>query len=622
MRRSRLYGGLGLLLIVLLFGAVNLAAGGLLARARIDLTEDRLYTLNPGTRALLGGLDQTLTLRLYFSDRAASGLAPVKAYGQRVTELLKAFERAGNGRIRLRLIDPEPFTDAEDEAQAFGLTPAQVDGRDSVYFGLVATDPGSGRETIPFFDENREPQLEYDIARLIDRLAHPKRPKVAVLTTLPLAFGAGGPMAMAQGQSHPNLIYGQMRDLFDVTLIDRANPMIPADTQVLVLMHPPALSAAQQFALDQYVMKGGALVAFLDPFAELSQPAQGPFQQTPAGAPPPSSTLMPMLAAWGLELPPDSVVADARLAQAVGMPQPDGQTRITYFPTWVGATAEFMDAGAAITSRLSQVNFASPGVLGLLPRPGVKAIPLITSSEDAERIAVAKVRFDPDPDALLRDLAPTRTRYALAVQLTGALPSAFATGGPSGEKAVTRARNGRIIVVADTDLLDDNLWAQVQAGPGGLTVRPLADNGAFVVNAIDSLLGSPELISIRSRGQTARPFLVIDEMKRRAAKRYRAREALLQNEVAATEDRIRALENKGGGQGKFLTDAQNRELNRFRDKVLEARLALRGVQRTLRNEVEALQDLLAGLNIALVPLILLAIALIRQWRRSRRARPA
>lgn len=598
--------GLILVLLAVLLVAVNAIAGVVLRGARIDLTENQLYSLSGGSKSILRNLEADIHIRFYFSDKAATGYPALKDYAGRVEDLLREYATLSGGQISLEVIDPEPFSQTEDEAVAFGLRAAQTPGGESLYFGLAATDEVDGREVIPFFAQEREPLLEYDLTQLIDRLANGEtRPKLTLVTSLPMQFGPGGLAALSQGQPpQPYVIYEQLRQAFDVVLLGSDFEAIDEDTNVLVLAHATGLGDAQLKAIDSYVVKGGKAMIFIDPYSEAAAAAQqiSPLNPNEGGVPT-RSNLPELLKAWGLSLEEGKVVGDLGLAQRVNMgASADPRRQVVDFVPWLAVTANHLAAGDIVTGQLAQINLATAGALIPLDGRTTTVEPLMQSSENAALIDVFEVEGQPDPDRLIRDLLPTGERYMLAARISGPATSAFGEG---------QADDVNIIVVADSDILDDRFWAQVQNFFGQRIVVPIADNGRFVINAADNLSGSDALISLRSRGVAARPFTVIEQLRREAEAQYLNREQTLEAELQATEQRIAELEGENVEGELVLSEEQLAEIERFRAQALETRRALRNVQRDLRRDIDTLQSWVTWVNILGVPILLILIAL---WR--------
>lgn len=603
-----LYSGLGLLLIAVAFLLFNGLSGALLSGARLDLTEQKLYTLSPGTRQILASLDEPLTLRLFYSDQATGELPALRNQARRVEELLRTYVRAADGKLSLQVIDPQPFSEQEDEAAQAGLqaVPLNTSG-DQVYFGLVASNARGDRQVIPFFALDQEAFLEYEISRLIHVLVRRELPVVGVLSGLPLN---GGFDMLARQPTAPWMIMEEIRQLFRIESLDADLDEIPEHVSVLMLVHPKQLSQPTLYAIDQFVLRGGKLLAFVDPYSEADTGTGFPGEEIER-----ASSLDPLLAAWGVRLAPDQVLADGGYGMTVGM----GAGRAVRHPAWVSLPSEAVDPEDVVTAGLEAVNLASAGLLEPLAGASTRFTPLLRSSPlsmpvDAKRLGVLG-----NPEELLRDLRPDGQRKVLAARIEGPARSAYPEGIEGRKDGLQEAGRIDLILVADTDLLSDHLWVQVQQFFGQRVPQPFADNAGFVVNALDNLAGSPALISVRSRGRYQRPFEVVQMLQRQAETRFLEQEQRLQQRLVETERQLAELQRPADdGQLLELNAEQETAVRRFLDEKLRIRKELREVNYQLNADIEALGRTLKFLNIALVPLLLTLGALaVWFWRRRR-----
>jgi ABC-type uncharacterized transport system involved in gliding motility auxiliary subunit len=347
---------------VVLFVAVNIVSNMWLRSARLDLTEGGLYTVSAGTRATLAKLQEPVTLRYFFSRDAATGYPTVNAYASRVRDLLHEYEALGNGKIVLEEIDPVSFTPAEDQAVAAGLSGAQTPQGETVYFGLSGTNSFGGRETIPFFDSDREEYVEYDLTSLIGKLSTAQRPKLGVLSALPLETGTGGIMAQIQGNAQPLAIYQQLRETFDVQMLEQTVDRIPADITTLLIAHPAGFGDRTLYAIDQFVLRGGRAILLVDPVSELAASVGQGMAGMGAAGPDPTSNPAPLLRAWGVDFDASRVVGDAALAQRVRYGNPNQPQTMDYI-VWLRLTGDNLNNDDPVTADLNLVHMASVGAL-------------------------------------------------------------------------------------------------------------------------------------------------------------------------------------------------------------------------------------------------------------------
>ncbi|RMF69570.1 MAG: hypothetical protein D6740_09385 [Alphaproteobacteria bacterium] len=677
--KSRTAIGVPILLAVVLFFAFNAIVERLGGRATVDLTEDGLFTISESTKKLLASLDQPVEVTFYFSEDAAREYPQLFAYGRRVRDMLKAYAELSGGRIRLTILDPEPFSKEEDEAMGAGLKSFTTpDGR-KIYLGLVVRDMTDREAVIPFFDPQREDLLEYDLTKIINNVALGRRATVALLTSLPMK--PRGLPGFSENSNPGWAIYDQLRQFFTIEDLSPGFRKIPKGTDILVIIHPPKLDDTQLYLIDQFILKGGRAVIFLDPFSEAS--VNRPSGQMPGLVPIASeTTLSRLFAVWGVEIVPEKIVADRQLAQRVttGGIGPDA---IKNYPVWLRVDHAHMAADDPITANLQTVNLASVGAIRLKKDSPLKEEVLLRSSTDSMLVAANLGRGIPDIDSYWREeFKPDPESYALLVRLDGIVDTAFPDGPPyardkedgdaagkeakkekadrkaPGQAAEDKGRSAtagkddpqgkggtapkeadakadkaktaatghlarstgpiHVVLGADSDLFDDRFWIQVQNVLGRRVSVPMADNGALLLNAIDNLAGSEALIGLRGRRVKDRPFVVVENLRRRAEARLLEEERRLEDELERTQQRLDQLESqkpKGGG---VLTPEQEQEIERFRARVLEIRQQLRAVQHELVADIERLKIRLAVINILLVPALLVLLALAAAILRRRR----
>ena len=617
--------------VALLF-AVNLFSSTAFTSMRLDLTQNKLYTLTTGTKNILTGLEETITLRLFLSQKQATRLPGISNYTQRVKELLQEYERQAAGVIVLHIIDPEPFSEEEDRAVAYGVrgVPLDEDGA-QFYFGLVGTNSTDDEEVIPFFVLDREELLEHDLTRLIYQLSNTESNTVGLLSSLPLDGGAPNPQAMAmgmnQGMPQPWVVLEQMQQLFDVIDIDPEGGSIPTGVDVLMLVHPKQLPAPMLYAIDQYILRGGRALIFVDPNSEVDR---GPGMMG-MGSPPGSSELGSLFDAWGVELVEGKVAGDLSVAERVRYGQQQGQGVIDY-PVWMNLPVEQNNASDVVTARLGNLVFASPGILNDLGNEGVIVTPLVTTTENAKQFDVAQLQFVSDPTVLLIGYEPGNAELSLAVRVSGAVESACLDGPPTTEKEAggddehqslphinKSMQDVNMIIVADSDMLADDFWVQAQDFMGTRLIIPSAANGDFVINSLESLLGSNDLISVRSRGQFSRPFTRVAQIQQAAEILYRQKERQLLTSLEETE--IKLIELEKGSQNEqqlILSDEQVAEIDKFREEKIRIRKELRLVRHQLRKDIEKLETATRFINIGFIPLLIGVGGLFVSMRKMRR----
>jgi ABC-type uncharacterized transport system involved in gliding motility auxiliary subunit len=619
-----------LLLLALAFIAAIIISNQLFGGWRIDLTDNRLYTLSDGTEQILENLEEPINLYFYFSDKASENAPTIRSYANRVREMLDEFRLAANGNINLFVIDPLPFSEDEDRAAQFGLQGVGIAGSpDAVYMGLAGTDSIDNEEIIPFFQLDKEQFLEYDIAKLVSTLANPERKVIGLISGAPMS-GSFDPQT--QQMIPAWVIYEQVQQLFELRDLGADIDVVDDDVSMLWIVQPKSLNNSMLYAIDQFILKGGTAMIFVDPLAE-SDPA-APIQGMPPGMPPQgqNSDLPTLFGAWGLQFSPNDVVADAQLALPVSAGPAGRQMR---HPGLLGITEAQLNSDDVITADLNTINVGVAGHLSIAEGSAATMEPLISSGTASGIVASSRFSFLQDPSSLLDGFIPSGETYVIAARISGSLPSAFPDGPPAtgvspeddSESAepdtaghLSQSTDSvNMIVVADVDILSDRLWVQQQNFFGQRIANAFASNGAFVVNALESLLGSAELIAVRSRATYSRPFTKVEELRVEAEAEYRETEQRLQSELAETERRLGELQSSREDTGNILmSPEQQTEVDRFIDQRAAIRKDLRAVQRNLDKNIEQLGTRLKIINTALVPTLLTVFVLFAVWRRSRR----
>lgn len=612
-----------LLLLALGFLAALVASNTLLRGMRIDLTENNLYTISPGTRQVLRNIDEPINLYFFFSDSAASDIPFLRTYATRVREMLEEFAAQSDGKLILHVIDPLPFSEEEDRATQFGLQPVNLGSLgESIFFGLAGTNSVGGEQTIGFFQPDKESFLEYDLARLVYSLANPEKPVVGLLSGVSMTAGFDPQL---QRVTEPWAITTEARQLFELRNLMPGLTSIDPEIDILWIVHPQNLQPAALYAIDQFILGGGRAMIFVDPFAEIDMANADPTGMAMGSA----SNLERLFDAWGVEFSADEVVADNR--QALSISGGFGARPVRHLGL-LGLTDESINSQDVVTSGLSSINLGTAGYFSRRDDADIELEPLLVSSTEAAALPATQFQFLSDPESLLDDFMPTGETYVLAARIDGPLSTAFPDGPPAAAEGGTDAAAAdasaaapqlmstdaaNVILVGDVDVLSDRLWVQRQNFLGQQIMTPFASNGDFVVNALDNLSGSAELIGIRARASFSRPFTTVEELRREADARFRETEQQLEARLQETEQRLSELQEARTDQGSLLmSPEQQEEIQQFLDEQVRIRSELRSVRRNLDSSIERLGMILRVINIALVPLLLslaaVAVALLRR----------
>lgn len=647
MNNKSLFSTFGLLSVAVVF-ILLVALLSSLPGFRIDLTEDRLYSLSDGTKSIVANLEEPLELIFFYSDSATEDAPQIRSYGTRVQELLSEIVIASNGNLRLSVIDPEPFSEEEDLATQYGVRAVPVSqGAQAIYFGLVVVqdvDPEEVplgvrvSEIMPLIRPDLEQFLEYEFMKLITKVGNPDRQVVGLLTALEIDGGFNPVVGQA---TQPWMVMDVMRQLYEVMRVDTTSGEIDSEVDILVIVHPQGLSEKMLYAIDQFVLAGGEALVFLDPNADslVTRAPQG--NLIPAGM---SSELPGLLGSWGVSFDASKVLTDNELALRVSMGQ--NQRPIPHLGM-LGVQRNYLSQDDIVTNGLETINMSSAGSISQADGATTLFEPIIVSSTDAMLMNTALLEDVTDPSILFDEFISANQSFVIAARVSGEVSTAFpegrpveaetdvsdtdatasqeqdATDSPELQHLAASAGPINLLVFADTDMLSDRMWVQVGQFMGQRIPQPFANNGDLVINALDNLSGGADLASIRSRGRYSRPFTRVVNLQREADDRLRQEEAELLDRLAETEQSLANLNQTEDGQviGQITPEIQE-EVDRFNAELLDTRRSLRDVQYQLTEDIEQLGSRLLAINTFLIPFLLTLILLGVGYLRSRRQKQA
>ena len=644
-RRALAWGGLAFAAVTLL--AVNLFATDTLRGVKADLTHDGLFTTSDGTRKALKAIDEPVDVRVYYSKKLGDAAPNFAKSFERLRSLLDQYGDMSSGRLKVTYVDPEPFSEAEDRAVASGMRGIRLNQEgEQGYFGLVASNTTDNDASIPFGAAERDQFREYDVTKLIYSLANPKKKSVGLISSLPIDGGMMpmNPMSPRPQQIPPQMIMEQIREVFEIKTIAKDATEIPADIGVLMLVEPD-LSPALAYAIDQWVLKGGKVLAFTDPNPEMAK-LLGPMmshlgQRTPE--------FDKLLKAWGVVADPSKIATDLSFARRVQFGGGrGGQPLVTDYIAWLTLDKRALDQRDVLSGGVDKLNLATAGALTKAEGATTTFTPVLQTTDQAMLVATEKVAGSLDAVALLRGYKPEGKRLTLAARLAGDAKSAYPDGEPkppkppakegenkdidgkdkdskdaakdadkAAEKAAEKpvepatpakphvaAGKVNVTVIADTDLLTDQFWVDVREFLGQQIAVPNAQNSAFVLAALENLTGSDALISLRGRGISDRPFEYVNALRRDAEKEFREKEQSLTAKLKSLTEQLSKLERTGDGADVVLADKDKQAIERFRAEMLTVRKELRDVKLALRQDIDRLDGWLKFLNIAAVPLLI------------------
>ena len=672
-RRTLAWGGLALAAIILL--AVNLIASSALRDARLDLTKDHLFTISDGTRKALRAIDEPIDVRVYFSKKLGEAAPSYGKMFERVRTLLEQYRGIARGKLQVTFLDPEPFSDAEDRAVAAGLKGIRLNQEGEMgYFGIAGSNSTDTESNLPFLSTDRERFLEYDVTKLIVTLANQRKNTIGLISGIPIEGGGGNPM-MGRPPSPPILMLEHIREFFEVKSIAKDAKEIPSDVGVLMVVQPEGLSPDTAYAIDQFALSGGKVLAFVDPVPEMQR--QGNPMMMMMQGPPDLTEFDKVLKAWGVAFDATKVAGDISRARRVQFGS-GARASVTEYVLWLGLDRRNLDERDVLAGGIERLNFASAGILERAADATTALVPIIKTTADAMQIPAESVSMMPDAVGLLRGYKRGGRPLVLAARISGDAKTAFPDGAPAPPPApeakteadpakdkapaaktpAVKAKTDKtapkttekksepapapekkadapppaaaakhvaagkinVVVVADSDFLNDQFWVEVREFLGQQVAIPNSHNGAFVLGALENLSGSDALISLRGRGVSDRPFELVAELRRDAEQRFRSKEQVLTARLREVQTKLAGLEKQSDGENLVLTDKDRQEIEKFRGDMLTVRRELREVKRELRKDIDRLDGVLKFVNIAAMPL-LIGIAGIG-WAAYRRRRTA
>lgn len=596
-----IYSAIGLVALFLILVALNFLLSQ--APARVDLTEGNLYTLSPATKQILGGLESPVRLKLYMSQGEAVPVQ-LRSFARRVEDMVDEFKQEAGARLIVEKLDPKPDSEVEDAAQLDGIEPQQLATGESFYLGVAVTQLDR-KQTLSAIVPHRERQLEYDLLRAIARVASSERPKIGLMAGLPVLGEKFNPFT--RQSSDPWVLANELKRDYEVKQVPLTAKEIDKDITVLLLIHPRDLTQETEQAIDQFVMRGGKLIAFVDPHAYFD-----PASQMPGMPPHPTSSTLPTLfKAWGVSFAADKVISDVVFGSGGGQ---------RYTPTVLSLNRTAFNRDDVVMGTIETLLYAFGGAFEVKPAEGLTVTPLVVSSPNSMLIPATDAQKTGD-DAT-KSFQPSGKSLPLALRLSGKFRSAF----PNAPLKET-AQDNSVVLVADVDLLADGAAVDIQEIFGRRIVVPSNGNLAFALGLVEQLSAGVDLTSLRSRAAAFRPLTVVRELEAEAQKAYFGKIQALEAELQKTNEKLQELQKAQGPAGKggqILSPEQQAELERFKKTVAETRLALKEVRKNLRQDAEALVFWTKVANIALVPLLVALAGLVVAAVRRRRvgARPA
>ena len=590
---------LSVFLSILIFFSINVITNNILSSARVDFTENKLYSLSNGTISLLKDLKEPIHIRLFVSSNLVKDVPQLSTYANRVETILQTYSNISNGKITLEIIDPKPFSDAEDRAVGMGINSFNAtEMSDALYFGLAATNSTIGQKNIPIFSPERETFLEYDLTSLISDLSQIEKPVISIIDNL----GLNADTRIGKPEQQ---ILKQMKEMFQVEKIDENSNKLNKNTKVLMIIHPKFLSDETLYMIDQWILKGGATLIFLDPYAETEISRQ-------QGMPPmnPRSNLKKLLDTWGIKFDDKKAVLDSEFGFRISRNINGRDIQVTNYP-WLNIRGEGLNKNESSLSNLSTIVMTTAGSFELIDDKSVLE-PIIISSQKSG-LGDAQKAGDPkgDPRDLLPNIKSDNKNLTVAGWVKSKLNSSFSDKkNKDNNQLLKSSKKSNILLVADVDMLMDRNW---------LTQRgAFANNGDFVLNVMEKMVGGNALSDLRGKSTSWRPFEKIIALEKIAEEKFLIEEQMLAKKLKGMEDKIRNLTQNNDEDSDVLSPETIKAIDGFKTEMMTTRSQLRNVKFDLRRDVEILKKWIISINVAILPIIFAGFALILSLRRKRK----
>jgi ABC-type uncharacterized transport system involved in gliding motility auxiliary subunit len=609
-----LYSAAGVVIMAAILIGLNVITAPV--HERIDLTKEKAYTLSAGTKAILAKLDTPVKVRFYCTqaENANTYSVYMKSYAKKVEDLLTEYKQAGHGKLVIEKYDPQPDSDAEQSARLDGLEPQNMPDGEPFYLGLAVSQLDA-KEAIPFLSPDRERELEYDISRAISRVVTPEKPVIGIMSSLPVFGEEPNPMMQQMGQQQQPqpewALITELKSDFTVKRVEMSASKIDDSIKLMLVIHPKDISDAAQYAIDQFVMRGGKLIAFLDTSSLLDSRNQNPMMgQMPSGG----SSLDKLIKAWGLQFDTGKVVADRNFS--MNLSQQEGDTS-QLRPVWLSMTTEGINSNDIATAELESIMYFAGGAFTGTPAPGLTETVLLHSTTDSQLVDGMLANFP--GEKILQDFKPSGTAYALAVRLSGKFKTAFPEGNPEAKKDEAKDNQKKpdvslkettgdntVVLVGDADMIYDGFSIRRVNSPFGVITSAINGNLSFAQNLVEQLSGDNNLIAVRSRAVLAHPFTRLRKLQAEADARLMDKAKEYQDSRDKTVARLRELQQQKSPNQRYIeSPEQKAEIESLNKTEAKINGDLKSVQKELRKDVNSLQHKAEVINIAAMPLLVI-----------------
>ncbi len=614
--KSLVFSAIGIFAIFLIVVGINFIVS--IVSLRADLTEEKLFTLSQSTRNVLKKLDTPVTIKFYYT-KSSNMPGFLKSYSSKILDLLKEYRQIGGKNIVIEKYDPVPDSEAEDSAVMDGVTGQTLNTGDKIYLG-IAVQLLDQTVALPFLSPEREQLLEYDLTRAISQITRSKKSVVGVMSSLPVLGQKPNAMMMQMGQFNqlpPWIAFKELQNDYELREIPMESEQIDPSVELLVIVHPAGISDKAQFAIDQYLLKGGKLLAFLDPssFYAAATAKGNRNQMAPQKT---SSSIEKLLKAWGVEYDQNMVLADMTIGRRIAT-----QEKKMTFPTVVDLQTEEINKEEVFASQLGNITEVFGGAFGGEPAAGLKKTVIMRSTKDSHLL---NSYIANDPVSAVKEFKPDDKEYALAIKLSGKFKTAFPEGKPAEKNPAGESKKDEkpaasdsikesqkdsvVVLIGDSDMLYDEICVSSSKIFGQTITQPLNDNLSLFQNLVEYLTGDSDLIQIRSRKVIPRPFTVVKTIQSQAEQKFKNKILELEGDLEKAQERLAKLQDqKTKNQKLILSAEQKEEIKNFRQKEAKAKQELKTLRKELRQDIDSLENNLKWINIALMPAIVILLGL-------------
>ena len=557
----------------------------------VDFTSTKTFTLSKGTKNVLANIQEPIRIEFIYSREISKNIPIIQNYANQIEGLLSRYVDLAKGKINLETLDPEPYSDQEDYVERFGVQGLPIDQEGSnIYFGLIATNTTDDIEIISFFDPSKAGSLEKQLTDIVYKLNRIEKPTIGILTQVETK--SPNPNIPLQGEY---IIFEQLENYYEIKYLSPTAEKFE-NIDLLLVYHPSEISMNTEYAIEQFILRGGKTLLFVDPYFEKDDYSEK------------SSDLANVLKTLNINYI-DQVILDG--AQATRLQTQQNISDNTSLQTllklnWPEIRTDFINQQEEISNGLSLVRLISPGGLMKLDEESQTTYTsILASSELTMDLNIPEVQ---DPINLINNFNPSGIVYDFAVKVGGDAISSFENFENKYSNHLSQSsENLNVIVFSDADFIRSPYWARVQRFLNSTVIEESSDNGTLVSNIMDVLTGFDDFVDLRNKETPFRPFTVVQKLQAEAEKQYLGQEQELQQKLELALQEIKNLSGGRDNENVQLSDKQMEELALFQLEVEKTRKELREVRRNLNKEIDALANKINVINTFLIPFLLIIL---------------